>query len=368
MRKIYSLQGLRAVAFICIFLGHCGIGSGGSMGVSVFLIMSGFLMTYNYWNRELSLGLKRSILFSINKIRKLYPLHLVMILPMLTLNVYGAVRGGSFWGIGGILRCILQLLANLFLIQAWIPIREFYFSFNGVAWYLSVCVLLYFAFPYLHNWMKAKFKLHTAIWIILTIYVAQITFSFLASTSVGTVIVYNNLWFTYIFPLFRLGDFLTGCCMGYIFLQDIGQNVSLCKATIIEVLAFIMMAVTYLIGLYSNLSECMLSVIYLPVSAIVVYAIALNSGLVSGVLSKKLFVEIGNISAYTFLIHQVIINLMEIIGFHRLNIVVGCFVISIILAHGYRRILNWKVINFPSKMGESSIPIAWQKNSAQKEV
>lgn len=52
MRRLNSLQGLRAVAFMGVFLGHCGIGSGGGMGVSVFLVLSGFLMIYNYYQKD----------------------------------------------------------------------------------------------------------------------------------------------------------------------------------------------------------------------------------------------------------------------------------------------------------------------------
>lgn len=340
MKKIYSLQGLRAAAFICIFLGHCGIGSGGSMGVSVFLIMSGFLMTYNYWNRELSLGLKRNFLFSLGKIGKLYPLHVILLLPMMLLSAGRMVVRGSFCSAEGI-QYILRVLVDLLLVQSWIPIRDFYFSFNGVAWYLSVCVLLYFVFPYVHRWMKTMFKLNIAIWTILLVYIIQIIFSYFASTNIGSAVVYNNLWFTYIFPLFRLGDFLIGCCLGYIFLYTISRETVLTKTTLVEMLALAVMIITHLIRLHSNFPECMLeSVIYIPASVMVVYTIALNSGLISRILSNKLLIEIGNVSAYTFLIHQVLINVLKSIGLNRYIVIVGAFVFSIALAYWYRFFLN----------------------------
>ena len=73
MKRINSLQGLRAVAFGSIFFEHCGIGGGGSLGVSVFIVLSGFLMTYNYWNKELDVGLKGNFRLSIQKIKRLSP-------------------------------------------------------------------------------------------------------------------------------------------------------------------------------------------------------------------------------------------------------------------------------------------------------
>ena len=48
MKRLDSLQGLRAFAFLGIFLGHCGIGSAAGMSVCVFFVLSGFLMIYNY--------------------------------------------------------------------------------------------------------------------------------------------------------------------------------------------------------------------------------------------------------------------------------------------------------------------------------
>ena len=50
MRKqIESLQILRAIAFLEIFLGHCGITFfTGAFGVSIFIVLSGFCMALNY--------------------------------------------------------------------------------------------------------------------------------------------------------------------------------------------------------------------------------------------------------------------------------------------------------------------------------
>lgn len=39
--RISSLQSLRAIAFLGIFISHCGIGQFGSAGVSIFFTLSG---------------------------------------------------------------------------------------------------------------------------------------------------------------------------------------------------------------------------------------------------------------------------------------------------------------------------------------
>jgi len=74
--KNKALQGLRAIAIIAIFISHSELGKFeyfGAWGVSVFFVLSGFLMLFNYLPREeypeFGFG------FAWGKIKKLYPLH-----------------------------------------------------------------------------------------------------------------------------------------------------------------------------------------------------------------------------------------------------------------------------------------------------
>ena len=46
MKKIQALQGLRALGFVCVFLWHCGIGNAGAYAVSLFVMLSGFLLMF----------------------------------------------------------------------------------------------------------------------------------------------------------------------------------------------------------------------------------------------------------------------------------------------------------------------------------
>ena len=91
--KIQALQGLRTVAFFAIFLSHSRIGQLGCLGawgVSVFFVLSGFLMLYSYYPREETpaFGLR----FAWRKIRTLYPLHLI---TMLFAAAYAVLTGIS---------------------------------------------------------------------------------------------------------------------------------------------------------------------------------------------------------------------------------------------------------------------------------
>ena len=148
-KRIDSLQIVRAIAFFGIYLYHAirripGKGMVyrffsqglGPWGVSVFFVLSGFLMTYSYWNREPDRSLKGMALFAVHKIKKLYPLHLIMLFWGVVFSYlkHGSVKGSFF-----------KLLVSIPLIQTWFP--KNYQAINNVAWYLSVCLFLYFMFP-----------------------------------------------------------------------------------------------------------------------------------------------------------------------------------------------------------------------------
>ena len=106
--RINSIQGLRAIAFLAIFISHTGIGSLGALGawgVSVFFVLSGFLMMYNYYNKE-SIP-KFGFRFAWNKIKKLYSLHVI---TTILAAIYYVIIGNS------ILKTLLDVVIHLLLI------------------------------------------------------------------------------------------------------------------------------------------------------------------------------------------------------------------------------------------------------------
>ncbi len=122
-KLISSLQGLRAVAFLSVVLSHCGAPWLGPWAISVFVALSGFLMTCNYYDRPRTApGLRSAMVFSLQKIRKLYPLHLIMMAAALLLVLKGLLVQPSA---RGVLSCAAQLVVSIFLLQTWIPSSRF---------------------------------------------------------------------------------------------------------------------------------------------------------------------------------------------------------------------------------------------------
>lgn len=153
--RIESLQALRAIAFIGIFLTHAGAPyAWPALGVSVFYAMSGFLMTFKHINDELDYSLKGRVLFSLKRIKKLYPLHILTMICAIVLNLAVIIHAGIT-----LKRLVVlagEIVLNVFLMQTWVPYSSINFSLNGVAWYLSVTMFLYFMFPAIQRFIKRK--------------------------------------------------------------------------------------------------------------------------------------------------------------------------------------------------------------------
>lgn len=138
-QKLDALTSLRFFAAAMIVVGHAHplFGSLGfatavpyPQGVSFFFVLSGFILAYNYPILEGRNALKG---FLLARVARVWPLHAVMLLLWIAL-IFKFDRQSNFPGVEG----LAKLVANVFLLQAWIPLRSWSLSFNEVAWSLSV--------------------------------------------------------------------------------------------------------------------------------------------------------------------------------------------------------------------------------------
>ena len=346
--KSASLQALRALAFLGIFFSHANFFINWSgLGVSIFFVLSGFLLMHRYGEKELFPSIKRNLTFSVNRIRKLYPLHIITMLCTVVLFIIDiANRGATIRSVVGLLG---KIAVNITLTQTWVPHTSINVSLNGVAWYLSVLLFLYFMFPYISRFIQSKKKDSLClICIILLALQIVLCIPFLLVFRVDSPVY---VWFMYCFPVFRLVDFFAGC-VSYKFYEDFSRHeIGAVKATIAEITATI---VTIFICLWENQEHNNIllqaidnwTTLYIPLAVIWVILFAVNKGLISKILTNKLFVFIGNISPYLFLIHYVITqyvsyfvpNEKEIDGIERALLVLGELLISILLSIAYQSI------------------------------
>lgn len=310
-KRMDSMQALRFLACLLVFAHHCYITELGIVGVSVFFVLSGFLITYGYYERySASLSPAVSLLFSLKRVGKLYPLHVLTMLPILALDIYMRPSTGMTGEY-----IVAETAANLLLVQAWMP--KYAFSLNGVAWYLSVSLLLYFLFPYILACIRAYRSRRAAVAACVVLFAVQIGLCALA-VPLGRALYGEDklgfaFWFGYIFPPVRAIDFAVGCNLGYIFLTrraNEGESRRAGAAMTLGAAALLAAAIWIFTcgrGFLAR-EEFSAAVIWLPFAALAVYLFALGTGLVPRVLTNRVTVFLGNMSAWFYLIHQDVVR------------------------------------------------------------
>ena len=307
-RKIDSLQTLRFLACLSIFVHHCYLAQYIEYsGVSVFFVMSGFLMYCNYIAREpMSLSPLDCARFSIKKISRLYPLHVLTMLPILALDIYVGHDAAYL---------VTETAANLLLVQTWLT--DYAQSLNGVAWYLSVSLFLYFAFPYILHLVKRLKSRRSAFIAIAVLILCQALFAFTgAPVSIhffGCVDEAYTNWYGYTLPITRCFDFAAGCVLGRIFLtRKDGECEGRTASLLLEIFAAVLSVGAIL--LYRRFTTVPYvrtltsAVFFLPASCVLVYLFAVGKGLIPRLLTNRITVFLGNVSAAFFLIHQDLIR------------------------------------------------------------
>lgn len=310
MKKILSLQGIRALCFLGIFLEHSGVISLGSWGVEVFFVLSGFLMTYNYYDRKIE---ESNLKFAFRKIKKLYPLHIIMMVFVILLCPHGL-----YWNsIRKSIISLAKLIFNIFLMQSWIPKSEFYFSLNSVSWYLSTATFLYFVFPRNYDTFETCKKSQMILrgGLILFLQVIVCIFMEINKFSIYNISpkVSDNLikYISYICPLYRLGDFYMGCIIGRVFLLNNKKYNNIVWFSAMEALALIGIPLFWCIDVNQigilGMESFRYSFLYQLNAVAIVYIFSFEIGVFSKLLRSKPVMVIANLSAYGFLIHQCVI-------------------------------------------------------------
>lgn len=276
---IATLQSLRFVFILMIFATHITFSYGhpvdslGDCGVAFFFILSGFVMSFAY-NRQLSDGTFSYKTYILKRIRKIYPLHLALLLffVVATSAVFEADK----------------FAANALLLQSWIPIDSYYFSYNGVSWFLSSLMFCYAVFPFAHRYMSPLFT--------------TLVFSLYA---VATFIIpYSDVnTFLYIHPLSRFVDFYIGMLLCSYYRTHSSQSVpAVFEWLLVVALAALLWAYPYADAKFRTAP--MFWIILVPL----IYVFARGRGHLSLLLKTRSMQWLGSISMPFYLMHYVIIT------------------------------------------------------------
>ena len=305
---INSLQSLRFIAIFIIFISHyCGainflMGAGiGVYSVAFFTVLSGFVITLNYNDRFCDYSLKDAARFTISRVKKFYWLHILTLIAAIYFIAVGILRSHEkLWD------AIVKLFFNATLTQSYVPIKDVYFSYNAVSWYLSITLIFYFLSPFIVKTMeRVTTRYGTVRWVILIM-----CFEFMYSTLLATTSLRH--WLIYINPFFRIFDFILGCIIAkqYMLSRD---DKTIWENTIMELLVFAVSIGTIYFMQYVHLHNEILYFRLLPLytvaACILLFIIPYEKGRITQWLAhNKYLIYLGGISFEFFMIHQLVIR------------------------------------------------------------
>lgn len=228
--QLDSLTGLRWIAAFMVFLSHVFLlptalpqgpvgdsirtvtSLGGYVGVSVFFVLSGFVLTWSARASDTAPKFWRRRFF------KIYPNHFVAFLIATAFMVWLGQNFG-FLPVG---EQLPGLVPQLLLVHAWIPDLNLAFSFNLVSWSLSVEALFYLCFPLLLKGISRIRPERLWYWVAamaaLVFCVPQLARLLPAGEAAYEGLGSWEYWFIYVLPLSRLAEFVLGILMARIVL------------------------------------------------------------------------------------------------------------------------------------------------------
>lgn len=317
--KVPGITIIRCTAFAAVFTSHtmwtrCQAIWGG-WGVSAFLVLSGFCMTYNYifTGRVQNCGIKQNLAFVLRKIKSLWLLH--MLITFLSISY-------TWVPIDLIKQFGVVLIGNTFMIQEWLPFRQSGMLNGGVSWYLSTVVFAYFIFPWVIKYMEKNYSGTKALSMCAILLLIQLIVGLCSSTlstvNRGELSWWEDNWchwLLYRFPPVRTIEFLLGCNIAYLCLYNKKQYESRIRWTVYEFTAVALTASSVLIAfLYRNNNKIVgsqqwwtHSLIYVIPTMILVYVFAQGKGTITERLKKNGLIQyISDGSSWAFLIHYIV--------------------------------------------------------------
>lgn len=146
-----DIQGLRAIAVLVVVLHHAGVGfTGGFVGVDVFFVISGFVITQLLWREQVATGRISLVEFYVRRVKRILPALAVMLVVVLLAGVmlaaYGAQSTASGTGVAAALFNANNYLARYGLTGGYFALGS---KSNPLlhTWSLSVEEQFYFLFP-----------------------------------------------------------------------------------------------------------------------------------------------------------------------------------------------------------------------------
>lgn len=253
--------------------------------VSFLYVLSGFVMVLVYYRPAQKFDIRS---YWTARFLRIYPLYIISFL-MVWYYYYDISRIKP-----------QKILANIFVIQAWIP--KYAQSFNYASWSMTVEFFFYVIFPFFILWSyrQSTKKLITASLILWSV-------SQLVSYVLWIGYFPEQELFIVYFPLFHLNSFIIGV-VGGIWYMRVGQSQEIKSATKSLVLtAGVLLAAGYTIlsNVFTQLPHDLqpMSGLLAPIFTLIIVALALDKTRLSKIFAHPVLVTLGETSFALYILH-----------------------------------------------------------------
>ena len=353
---IHALTGIRFVAALGVFVHHilgklgitffnCPLGDG---GVTFFFVLSGFILTYVYANRLTHLGDLRRFYFT--RWARIWPLHVVTLVIFIACFM-------KFQHIYNHEEPTRRLIANTLLLHSWMPNYSWCFSFNSVSWSISTEAFFYLMFPLLllkRGGFWIKYLLATVV-ILIFVFSVYLLSDWIPQTGWAAV---NPL--VHCFPFVRLFEFMTGMAAGHLFLARPHFGTlrrSVWKDSLIELGAVGLLCAYYHWQFnYPRTVHLpqMFHVLQAKIGPVLFYAVIIfffshTRGIIGRLMGSRIMVYLGEISFAFYMVHLIVIQLLERYQFQPLPMYHGGLMWAALALSIAAASLLYQLVEMPAK-------------------
>ncbi len=324
--RLEALTGLRFLAAFHVLIFHAGldqlpgvpvwiknVAGHADLSVSLFFVLSGFILTYNYFDRERGCRVADQQFWAA-RLARVYPVYLlglVIAIPQLLGDI-------SLNDRTPLLSNIAAMVLVGCLVQSWLP--QFAWFWNFPSWSLSDEAFFYWCFPWLLRRLRALTRSQLLVSMLIVWLAAQVPpvlarimgpdglgFVDRSAMPLWVKVVQMN-------PLLRLPDFVIGILLGRLYLLH-GDDPPASQFRLRQ-----LGGVLSLVGLGLPVAAAAFSPEYpfplthsrslvAPFNALLIFGLALGGGLLAKVLASRSMVLLGNASYALYLLHVPLIFL-----------------------------------------------------------
>ncbi|MET7354797.1 acyltransferase family protein [Streptomyces mirabilis] len=319
--RLPSLTGLRFPAALAVFAHHAFLpipplrllsddrteyrladwtSQAGGLGVSFFFVLSGFVLTWSARRGDTTTGFWR------RRFVKIYPNYVVAwaLAMLLFASSYTSTHVS---------------LANLFMVQVWVPSYFTNFSVDSPSWSLAVEAVFYLSFPLLLSVFRRIDARHLKYWITgaiaavwATPALAYALFPNTPRVPSGQDLSVSQYWFSYVLPPVRMVDFALGILVALAVKHGRWRNIGMFWSSLLLVGGYVLtFHVPYLYGQRAAM--------ILPITLLIAAAATADIEGRFTLFRNRTMVWLGEISFAFYLLHYTALStLRKALGTHQM--------------------------------------------------